>query len=339
MKYIEAIKDGFRLINKNWQLVLIQVGMVFISSIGFFIIVGIPLAIAFIIFGIDLTELAGARDIFKLLRGPSDIISKYLGLILIILASFILYILVVAMLGIYLFGGSIGIIGRCLQDKTLKFTIQIFLHEAKRLFLRLLGFTSVVGLIFIVAAFFLGLLGGGIAAIVSFAQSQDSTLALFFGTFFSFILVIIALALILGILSITLYGFAALYFRGNGAFKSIREAVRFLIKFPNGFWLYTVLFIGYLLASFLLILIGYPFTIVPVIGTILSFPYQLISYAFETYLGLVIIAIVLSYYYSKEFPIEPAEPVIESPIPQSPEEGENTMQDTGTSSTIQDANA
>jgi hypothetical protein len=317
MKYIEAIKDGFRLINKNWQLVLIQVGMVFMSSIGFFIIVGIPLAIAFIIFGIDLTALTETRDIFRMLRGPSDIISKYLGLILIVVASFILYILVVAVLGIYLFGGSIGIIGRSIEDKTLKFNIRVFLEQAKRLFLRLLGFTSVIGLIFLVAAFFLGLLGGGIAAIVSFAQSKDSTLALFFSTFFALILLIIALTLILGILSLTLYGFASLFFKGTGAFKSINEAVRFLVKYPNGFWLYAVIFIGYLLASFLLILIGYPFTLIPVVGTILSFPYQLISYAFQTYLGLVIIAIILSYYYSKEIFIEP---VVESPIPQSPEE-------------------
>ncbi len=126
------------------------------------------------------------------------------------------------------------------------------MDEAKRLFLRLLGFTSVIGLIFIAAAFFLGLLGGGIAAIVSFAQSQDSTLALFFGTFFSLILIILALILIIGILSITLYGFAALFFIGSGSFKSIKEAFRFLMKYPNGFWLYTVLFTGYLFAVFLI---------------------------------------------------------------------------------------
>ena len=333
MKYIEAIKDGFLLINRNWQLVLIQVAMVFISSVGFFIIVGIPLAIAFIIFGIDLTALTDIRDVFRMLRGPSDIISKYLGLILIIIASFILYVLVVAVLGIYLFGGSVGIIGKSVQDKRLKFTAKIFQHEAKRLFLRLLGFTSLIGLLFIVAAFSLGLLGGGIAAIVSFAQSQDSTLALFFGTFFSLILIITALALILGILSITLYGFAALFFKGTGAFKSIHEAGRFLIKYPNGFWLYTVLFIGYLLSSFLLILIGYPFTLIPIIGTILSFPYQLISYAFETNLGLVMIAIILSYYFSKECIIEPVEPIIESPVPQPPEKEESIMQDKNEDST------
>ncbi len=329
MKYIEAMNDGFRVINRNWQLVLIQVAMVFVSSIGFFIIVGLPLAVAFIIFGIDLTGFADVRDIFNVLQGPSDIISKYLGLILIILSSVILYILVVTMLGIYLFGGSIGVIGRSIGDKTLKFTVRMFMDESKRLFLRLLGFTSVIGLILIVAAFFLGLLGGGIAAIVSYAQSQDSTLALFFSTFFSLILVIVALMLILGILSITLYGFAALFFKGTGAFRSIKEAAKFLIKYPNGFWLYTVLFIGYLLASFLLILLGYPFTLIPVIGTILSFPYQFILYAFQTYLGLVIIATILSYYHSKEIPAEPAGPVIESPIPEPRGQEEQMSQDSG----------
>lgn len=316
MKYIKAVKDGFELINRNWQLVLIQAGMFFLSIVLFFIIVGIPLAIAFIIFGIDLTGLTNISDIFSTLRGPSEILSKYLGFLLFILASVILYILVATVFGIYIFGGSIGVIGRSIKEKGLKFSTRIFMDEAKRLFLRLLGFTSVIGLIFIAAAFFLGLLGGGIAAIVSFAQSQDSTLALFFGTFFSLILIILALILIIGILSITVYGFAALFFIGSGSFKSIKEAFRFLMKYPNGFWLYTVLFTGYLLAVFLIGLFSYPFTLIPIIGTILSFPYQLFSYIFQTYLGLVIIAIILSYYYAKEFPPEPEEPVIESPIPQ-----------------------
>jgi hypothetical protein len=336
MKYIEAIKDGFGLINKNWQLVLIQVCMVFASILGFFIIVGIPLAIAFIIFGIDLTGLADFRDIFGMLRGPSDILSKYLGFILIIIASILLYILVIAVLGMYLFGGSVGIIGMSIKEKTLKFSMRRFMDEAKRLFLRLLGFTSVIGLIFIVAAFFLGLLGGGIAAIVSYAQSQDSTLALFFGTFFSLILIILALSFILGILSVTLYGIAALYFKGSGAFRSINDAVKFLIKYPNGFWLYAVLFIGYLLATFLLGLLNYPFTLIPFLGTILSFPYQLFSYVVQTYLGLVIIAIVQSYYYTKEFPSEPEEMATESTIPESPPGEEKTTQDTESGGKEQD---
>lgn len=314
MNYIEAVKDGFRVINRNWQLVLIQLAMLFASGIGFFIIVGLPLAIAFIIFGIDLTGLTNMNDVFNVLKGPYDIISKYMGIILIILSSVLLYLLVVAMLGIYLFGGSIGVIGRSIEDNTLKFSLRLFLDESKRLFLRLLGFTSVIGLILIIAAFSLGLLGGGIASLVSYARSQDSTVALFFSTFLSLTLFILALMLILAILSVTLYGFAALFFKSAGAFRSIREALRFLIKYPNGFWLYALLLAGYMFASFLMILLGYPFTLIPIIGTILSFPYQLISYAFQTYIGLVIIATVLSYYHSKEARAAgPALPAIEIP--------------------------
>jgi hypothetical protein len=318
MKYIQAIKDGFLLINRHWPLALIQAGLMFVSIVGFFIIVGIPLAIAFIIFGIDLTELANLADIFRVLRGPSNLLSKYIGLILIVLASFILYFLVVTMLGIYLFGGSIGVIGRAIREKTQRFTSRAFLDEAKRLFLRMLGFTSIIAIIFIVFFFVLGIFGGGVAALISYAQSLDSTLALFLVTFFSLILVIIALALIIGIISITLYGFATLYFKGTGAFKSIRESVNFLSRYPNGFWLYTVLFIGYLVASFFLGLISYPFTLVPVIGAFFSF----MSYLFQTYLGLVLIAIIFSYYYSKEFAEEPAEQEVAGPGAATPEQEE-----------------
>ncbi|MEW6418803.1 MAG: hypothetical protein AB1480_11900 [Nitrospirota bacterium] len=324
MTYIEAIKDGFRLVHRNWQLVIVQVGMVIISTVGFFIIVGMPLAIAFIIFGIDLTRYTEIKDIFRILEVPSGIISRYLGLLLIVSASFLLYIIMVSMLGVYVFGGSIGVIGRALKDRTLKFRMHTFFDEAKRLFLRLLGFTAVMGIVLIAAAFVLGVLGGGIAALVSFAQSQDSTLALFLGTFFSMILVIIALILILGILSTAMYGVASLFFKGTGPLKSFMEAIHYVVRNPLAFWLYTILFGGYILASFLVIVLSYSLTLIPVIGTVLSFPYQLISYVFQTYLGLAIIAIVFTYYYSAEIPIEH---IVEGHVSQPPDEEVATIQD------------
>src|SRR4030042_2534959 len=114
MTYIEAIKDGFRLVNRNWQLVLIQVCIVILSTIGFLIMVGIPLAIAFIIFGIDLTGLADIKDVFRMVKEPSEIISRYFWLFLLVITSFFLYIITIAMLGIYVFGGSVGIIGQAI---------------------------------------------------------------------------------------------------------------------------------------------------------------------------------------------------------------------------------
>jgi hypothetical protein len=313
LTYIEAIRDGFGVIHKNWELVLIQILMVIVSIIGFFIIVGIPLAIAFIIFGVDLTGLTDVKDIFGIFKEPSDIISRYLGLILIVIASIWLYIIMVAMLGIYIFGGSIGIIGKSLMDRYLKFSIHTFFVEAKRLFIRLFGFTCVIGIILIVAAFILGIFGGGITALVSFTHSQDSTLALFLGTFFSLILIIIAFILILGILSVTLYGVASLFFKGTGPLKSLLEAIHYLAGHPTAFWLYTILLGGYVLASFLMIFLSYSFALIPVIGTIIYFPYQIISYILQTYIGLAVIATIFTYYYSTEIL---SKSVIESPAPQ-----------------------
>jgi hypothetical protein len=60
----------------------------------------------------------------------------------------------------------------------------------------------------------------------------------------------------------------------------------------------------------------------------------LISYVFQTYLGLAIIAIVFTYYYSAEIPTEPVE---ESPVSRPPAEEEATIQDTDVKDTMHDS--
>jgi hypothetical protein len=300
MIYSRAIKNGFRLINSRWQLIAVQAAMMLLNCIGFFILVGIPLGIAFVIFGLDLTGLAEMKDVFALFHHPTELLSKYFGLVLIVLTSFLLYIVAVTTIGLYVFGGSVGFIGRCIEEPTQKFSMRAFFAEAKKLFLPLMWFTLVVGLIFIGMAFVLGLFGGGIAAIVSQAKSQDSTLALFLGIFFSLVLALVGLSLILGTLAATVYGIAALYFKKGGAIASFRTAVRFLWKHQNAFWLYVVLFLGYILVSFVVMLVVYPFNLIPIIGTIISFPFQILSYVAQAYFGLVIFAVVLNYYYEAE---------------------------------------
>jgi hypothetical protein len=314
MSYVEAIKEGFRLIHRIWQLVLIQLGAVFLSGIGFFIFVGVPLAIAFIIFSIDLTGITG-KEIFQLLKEPSELISKYFGLVLMVITGLLVYILTVVIFGIYIFGGSVGVIGKALGDKNLKFSMHTFFSEARRLFLPMLGFTTIVGIILIVAAFFLGILGGGVVAFISYVKSQDSMLALFLSLFFSMILIVILFFLFLGILSITIYGTAVLSVKGLGPLKSLKDAFNYVMRHSGAFWLYAILFGGYALVSFSLIFLGYPFRLIPVIGALISFPYQLISYIFQTYIGLVIIATLFTYYYSTEIH---REPVIETSTPQTP---------------------
>ena len=240
--------------------------------------------------------------------------SRYFGLVLIVVGGLLMYIILAATFSIYVFAGSVGVIGKALQDKTLKFSMPLFLSEAKRLFMPMLGFSSIVGAVFIAAAFVLGIMGGGVMALVTFVKSQDSTLALFLSLFFSLLLIIIALIVLLGILSVTMYGIAALVLKGLGPMKSLREAAHYVVRHPNAFWLYALLFGGYIFVSFLLVLLGYPFNLIPVIGTILSFPYQIISSGFQTYIGLSIIAALFAYYYSTEIV---SETLIKTPEPQT----------------------
>jgi hypothetical protein len=300
LTYSNAIKSGFRIINRNWQLILIQLGMMIMSCIGFFLFVGIPLAIAFVIFGLDLTEITKLKDLISTVDDPTEIISRYLGLILVILISFLIYIIIMAAVGIYVFGGSAGLIGTVVRDNTLRFGINRFFSEGKRLFFPLIGFTAIIGLIFIGVAFILGLFGGGVGAIISTAKEHEATLALFLGIFFSLLLFCIGLILIIPTIALALYGVAAIVFKSIGPIKAAKETISYLYRQPKALLLYCITFGGYIIVSFLLILIGAPFNLIPIVGTIIAIPYQLFSYAVQSYLGLVIIAITFTYYFSTE---------------------------------------
>lgn len=298
MSYTEAIKDGFRVVNRNWQLVLIQAGLMFATLIGFVIFVGLPLAIAFIIFGIDLTELSRINDVFRILSNPSELVARYLWLVIFILACVLIYIILLLSLGIFVFGGAIGVLGRSIKDSREVFHIKTFISEGKRLFSPLIGFTSVIGLIFIVLAFIIGIFGGAIAASVSLAKEHGAALGLFIGLFFSLILFILGLALIIATLAVTIYGAASLSMKGLGAVKATKEAVLYLYKHGGAFYLYALVFGGYVVVSFIILLPGYPLGFIPIIGPLLTFGYQLFISIVQSYLGLAMIAVIFNYYYS-----------------------------------------
>ncbi|MGD0885083.1 MAG: hypothetical protein ABSA46_09465 [Thermodesulfovibrionales bacterium] len=300
MRYTEAILNGFRIINKIWQLVLIQIAAMIASFIGFFVLVVFPLAIAFIIFGLDLTELPRFHDLLGAFREPSEIILKYFWLVVPVLASILFYILAVFALGIFVFGGSIGIIGHSIRERTEGFLMKDFLSEGKRLFFPLIGFTSVVGLIFIALAFVLGLFGGAIAALVSLAREQEATLALFLGIFFSLILFFVGIVLILAALAVTLYGAAAMAIGGYGPVRSTQVSIRYLYRHSGAFYLYCIAFGGYVIISFFLFFLGYPLKFIPFIGPLFAIVLQFLTHIGQGYLGLVMLATIFWYYFMTE---------------------------------------
>ncbi len=308
MTFSEAIKSGFSLINKRWQLVVVQVVTMLINCLAVFILVGIPVVIAFIALGMDIAGLTDTKDILGQFSNPSELFTKYLGLVLIVISSILIYILVATTIWLYVLGGSAGFIGRSILDPSLKFSMRAFFSEAGKIFFPLIWFFLLIGLVYIAVTIIICLIAAGIAAIVTIAKTQDSTLALFLGIFFSMIGVLVSLSIILFTLALTMYGIAGIFFKGEGSFNSLKGALKFIWNKHYAFWLYVLLLAGYFIVSFILMLITYPLNMIPIVGAIISLPIQVMTYAVQSYLGLVIIAVIFIYYFDSEVKKEVAVP-------------------------------
>ncbi|HEX8948545.1 MAG TPA: hypothetical protein VF790_06260 [Dissulfurispiraceae bacterium] len=297
MTYIATIKEGMHTVHRNWQLILIQFASMFLSCVSFFIIVGVPIAIAFIMFGLDLTEILRFKDLMGAFRGSTELLNKYFGMALVVILSLFVYLAVIVVLWVFTIAGVIGVLEESISGRSPKFSLPTFFAEGKRLFVPVLAFSSIVGAAFLILAFILGLLGGGASTIIDMARAQEAALGLFLGFFFSLVLLSAGLALILITLSVTIYGIAYMVFNRAKPLESLKETARYLYERPSGVGFYSVLLAGYMVIGFIVILVGTPFALIPIIGSLLSIPYQLATYVIQGYVSLIMLASVFHYYY------------------------------------------
>jgi hypothetical protein len=293
---IAAIKAGIHTVNKNWQLLFVQFIAFVLSGLSFFIIVGMPIAIAFIMFGLDLTEILRLKDLISVFRGSAELLNKYFAMALIILFSLLIYLSVILVAWVYALGGTIGILAKSIRSEISKFSLKTFFSEGRRLFLPLSIFSSTIGIIFLFIAFFLGILVGAASTIIDIAKSYEATFGLFISFFFSLVLMSVGFVLIMLTLSVATYGVAHLVFDQSRSLAAIKETVKYLYSKPAAIGFYAVVLLGYIVIGFIVILIGVPLTFIPVIGTLISLPYQLLTYMVQGYLCLVILASVFHYY-------------------------------------------
>ncbi len=296
MTHIAAIRAGMHTVNKNWQLIFVQLITLVLSGLSFFIIVGLPIAIAFIMFGLDLTEILRLKDLVSVFQGSAELLDKYFAMALIILFSLLVYLAFILAVWVYSMGGIIGILAKSILNEIDKFSLKIFFSEGRRLFFALSVFSSIIGIIFLIIAFFLGILVGGASTVIDHAKSYEATFGLFISFFLSMVLMSIGMVLILLTLSETTYGVANLAFHHAGSIAAIKDTAIYLYSRPAAIGFYTVLLLGYMAIGFIVVLIGAPLTFVPVIGPLLSLPYQLLTYMFQGYLSLIMLASIFHYY-------------------------------------------
>ncbi|OGW20400.1 MAG: hypothetical protein A2077_04810 [Nitrospirae bacterium GWC2_46_6] len=335
MSYIAVIKEAVHTVHKNWQLVVIQFAAMLLSCISFFAIVGIPIAVAFVMFGLDFTEILRFTDVISAFKGSAEFLGKYFGMALVVILSLIIYIAFIVLLWIFTVSGAIGILSKSMMDEGHRFTVKSFFAEGRRLFFPVLLFSSLVSIIFVTLAFILGILGGTASAVIEMAKTQEVTLALFLGVFFSLVLISAGLFLIMVTLSITVYGIAFTAFDGLKPFNALKETVKYLYSTPSSIAFYVILLIGYTLAGFIVVLIGTPLTLIPIIGPILSLPYQIVTYAVQGYVSLIMLSSVFHFYYKTRQVSPPlqssldsdASPNIEGGQPPLPVETDPTRQE------------
>ncbi|MFA5353618.1 MAG: hypothetical protein WC291_05270 [Thermodesulfovibrionales bacterium] len=294
--FLSSIREGVNTVHKNWQLVLLQIATMILSCMGFFIIVGIPIAVAFVMFGLDLTEILKLTDAVSALKGSTALLNKYFGMAVVIILSILIYMTAIAVIWVFTIAGSVGVLSKSIIHEISHFSLERFFREGKKLFLPMLVFSLIMGGIFVSTAFILGIIGGGASTVIDMADGHEQTLAIFLRIFFYLVLIALGIILILTTLSIAVFGTADLAFRGSRAWQAVKGAAKLIHDRPSSIGFYGLLLLGYIAASFLMVFLMTPFTLIPIIGPLLYLPYHLVSYAVQGYVNLIIIASVLHYY-------------------------------------------
>ncbi len=289
---IESIKQGFNLTNKNWQVILVEAVVAVISFAGLVFIIAVSAAATAAILGDDIANIQDKLP--ELLEDPVNFISKYIWLALIIFTLFSVYLTVVSVLMLYIFGGKLGVLKNAACDAQHKFKLSSFFKEAKRMFFPLLWLFSIMLPVFLVMAIII-VSGFGIFFIYVYNQ-PESTFSIFITSFLSLLIIFLGIVGSFGSLMLTEYTAVALAVKKDKVFSALKKTLGFIRNKPLSIGLYIVVYASILVVSIVFAVLGKLFALLPMIGIIIIIPFQLISSAVQIYLGIVKWGAFIFYY-------------------------------------------
>jgi hypothetical protein len=296
MQYISILKEGAAVAGKNWQLIFVQFLFMVLSFLSLLVIVGIPLAVSFVIFGLDLTEILRQRNLIGVFQIAAAMLRKSLPIVIFVILGFVLYVASIIAMWIFAFAGTIGSVARTILNGQ-KFSARFFWAEAKRLFFPVFIFTNVAGFGFAILALIMGLLSESSRKIISIAETQEATLAVFLSIFFFLVLLSVGLFLFFVTLEVAFYGCGYLVFNRPRPFKAFRQIADYLYRHPSAHLLMGILVIGYLAAGSIVVTITSLLALIPTVGPALAMPFQFLSQAAHGYVSLIILASIFLFYY------------------------------------------
>lgn len=326
MSRFELIRKGIWHVHRNWQLLLVQLAWSFINLLALVVFVALPLVVAVAVIGLDPSELSRFKELAGKAGNPLELLLEYLGLILVFVTGLLVYLLFAFSVWLFIFGGSAGVLAGSVSLETGGFSMKSFTNHGKRLFLPLLGYTSLVGLVLLGVIVLLAMLFVAASALVGVLGMEDGRGGLFFKTMFALCLAAACVVFPAGILMVSLQGLAPLVMRRVGAGSSLRKAFDYLGRAPGALGLMVMLVLGYLGANVLLLAIGYPLQLLPVVGFIISLPVQVLTSVAQGYVCLVVLATVFEGYRPLEGSSRAALPSGEAGTAGAGITGENSIQ-------------
>jgi hypothetical protein len=300
---IKSIKEGFRLTHKNWQVILLNIGVGIINLINFFIIVGIPVVIGIFFLGIDIAQ---AKDMLPgILENPAEIFSKYLGIAMLIFGAFLIYLAVASVLILYIFSGTLGVLRNAALNGQYNFSLSSFFSEAKKVFFPMLKLFSIALLVIILLMIVFGVSAGILISMISAYGKMVTTVSVFVTYFF----ILFGITVVLISIIFTAYAAIVLVVEKNRVMDSFRNTWNFIKNKPMAFVFYIILVFGIIAANLLLIALGASFSAAPIIGYAFLIPHRLISYVVQSYFGVVMWGSLIAYYIkATNYPVYPTAP-------------------------------
>ncbi|MEN8264200.1 MAG: hypothetical protein ABFR82_12130 [Nitrospirota bacterium] len=291
---LESIKEGFNRANQNLQLVLIRITVTIINLVSFFIFLAVPLIIAVLYMGFDL---AHAGELLPYLVGnPFEFISRYIGLILLIGFSFLLYLTFVTMLFLYVLGGTLGVLRSSAENIGYKFSLSSFFMEAKQNFGRLFRLIFLVSLGCTALFIALVVFGGIFVVIVQVMTAGRGVMEVFFNSFVMVSITSFSIIYILACLVFSAYSMVISVTDGTDSMDCIKSTFDFLTQKPGAFLFFFILLIGGGGVNFLFFILKMPFSMVPVFGQMMNIVLTLFSAVFQGYIAIVIWSSLMAYY-------------------------------------------
>lgn len=283
MNFWKNIKEGIKTLNRNYQLLIIHGGLLFLAFFLFVIIVGVPLIIVATKTGLDISRNHLNSVLESILK---EDFSAYKYLILTLLLSLLIYVLTIGSLFIYTLGGTAGIIIRAVSGKG-DYQWRSFAEYGKGLFRRLLGLGVLWVVLLIIISFLAGALGG-IAKVMT--TYKDNFFKDFLINLFNLTAIVFSFGMVILFMAVFTYGIGFIILKNTGPISALKESINFISRLPISMLYYLLLILGAIGIMFFSGMIGLLFK-----GPLSMVFYQLVFSMVQIYLNLAILSCAFSF--------------------------------------------